>query len=120
MKMEVFVRVHIIEIETGPPECLELWNYFGTRLAAKAGREPVFKPRRAMSVLKHPPAPTRSEPSPRMNPEIEADYSDFLRFPKSRPGLWPVACNPALEWYSPVRSEHFPLACGPSPPFGCS
>jgi hypothetical protein len=44
MKMEVFVRVHIIEIETGPPECLELWNYFGTRLAAKAGREPVFRP----------------------------------------------------------------------------
>ena len=57
MKMEVFVRVHI-EIETGPPECLELWNYFGTRLAAKAGREPVFRPKRAMSVLKHPPAPT--------------------------------------------------------------
>jgi hypothetical protein len=31
-----------------------------------------------------------------------------------------IARNPALEWYSPVRSEHFPLACGRSPPVGCS
>ena len=55
-----------------------------------------------------------------MNPELEADYSDFLRFPGSPARLWPVARNPALEWYSSVRSEHFPLACGRSPPVGCS
>jgi hypothetical protein len=55
---------------------------------------------------------------PRMNPELEAHCSDFLRFPEVPPGLWPVACDPALEWCSPVGSEHFAFACGRSPPVG--